>query len=38
MNEIKKQLIEFIELGYDFDATVDLGNGGNPMSDVARIW
>ena len=30
MNEIKKQLIEFIELGYDFDATVDLGNGWEP--------
>ena len=30
MNAIKKQLIEHIELGYDFDATVDLGNGWEP--------
>lgn len=30
MNALKKQLIEHIELGYDFDATVDLGNGWEP--------
>ena len=24
------ELIEYIELGYDFDATVDLGNGWEP--------
>lgn len=27
MDALKKELIEHIELGYDFDATVDLGNG-----------
>lgn len=30
MDAIKKGLIEHIELGYDFDATVDLGNGWEP--------
>ena len=30
MNAIKKQLIEHIGLGYDFNATVDLGNGWEP--------
>ena len=30
MNALKKQLIEHIELGYDFEATVDLGNGWEP--------
>ena len=30
MNTIKKELIEHIELGYDFGATVDLGNGWSP--------
>lgn len=30
MNTIRKELIEHIELGYDFDATVDLGNGWEP--------
>lgn len=27
MDALKKELIEHIELGYDFNATVDLGNG-----------
>ena len=30
MDTIKKELIEHIELGYDFDTTVDLGNGWEP--------
>ena len=30
MDSLKKELIEHIELGYDFDATVDLGNGWSP--------
>ena len=30
MNSLKKELIEHIELGYDFDAMVDLGNGWEP--------
>lgn len=30
MDALKKELIEHIELGYDFDAIVDLGNGWEP--------
>jgi hypothetical protein len=30
MNALKTELIEHIELGYDFDAIVDLGNGWEP--------
>ena len=30
MNPIKKELIEYIEFGYDFDAVMDLGGGWSP--------
>lgn len=34
MNAIKKQLIEHIELGYDFDATVDLIAEGSELQEA----
>lgn len=33
---MKKELIEHIELGYDFDATSDLGNGWEPYEGCYR--